>query len=134
MLILPTVEFPPVTPFIFQTTFVFAVNCRVWRIFTLALVGETVTVIDGAVTAMLTAFDTWPPGFVTVMGMALLMEEAEPVAVSFNEVKYVVVRAVPFHFTTAPFWKALPFMVKVKLPTVTGLGVTDEIAGAGAGV
>ena len=69
MLILPTVEFPPVTPFIFQTTFVFAVNCRVWRIFTLALVGETFTVIDGAVTAMLTAFDTWPPGFVTVMGI-----------------------------------------------------------------
>ena len=133
MLIFPTVEFPPVTPFIFQTTFVFAVNCRVWRILTVALAGETVTVMGGAVTAMLTAFDTWPPGFVTVMGTALLMEEAEPVAVSFNEVKYVVVRAVPLHFTTAPLWKLLPFTVRVKLPIVTGFGVTDEIAGAGTG-
>lgn len=77
-------------------------NCRVWRILTLVLAGDTVTLMGGAVTAMLMMFDTWPPGFVTVMGTALLAADAEPVAVSFDSDIYVVVRAEPFHFTAAP--------------------------------
>ena len=100
---------------------------------TVAVAGEMVTVMDGALTAMLTVFDIWPLGLVAVMATALLTVAAEPVAVSFDADTYAVLSSVPFHLTTAPLWNALPFTVRVKRPTVTGLGVTEAMDGAGTG-
>ena len=139
-MIVPTVALPPVMPLTFHTTAVFvafctvAVNCLVSFILTAALVGETVTVTGGFTTATFTGPDTPPSGFVTVTGTPLLVDEAVPVAVSFVAELKVVARAVPPNFTTAPLWKPVPFTVSVKLPTVSGEGLSEMMAGGGTTV
>jgi hypothetical protein len=61
VLIVPTVEFPPVTPFTFHITAVFdvfdtvAVNCFVFEIRTVALLGEMLTLTGGGGFTTLTA-------------------------------------------------------------------------------
>jgi hypothetical protein len=119
----PTVELPPTTPFTFQTTAVFeafctvAVNCLVRFTLTVALAGDTVTVTGGFTTATLTAFETPPSGLVTVTGTPLLVEEAFPVAVSLVEELKVVASGAPPNLTTAPLWNPEPLTVRAKFPT-----------------
>ena len=127
-------------PFTFQTTdgsvafCTVAVNCLVSLILTEALVGDTVTVTGGFTTATFTGSDTPPSGFDTVTGTPLLVDDAFPVAVSFVAELKVVARGVPPKLTTAPFWNPVPFTVSVKLPTVSGEGLSEVIAGRGTTV
>jgi hypothetical protein len=74
VLIVPNVEFPPVTPFTFHVTDAFevlltvAVNCLVVRTRTVALVGEIVTVIGNGFTTVTDALPT--AGGVTALLLA----------------------------------------------------------------
>ena len=75
----------------------------------------------------LSAFETVPPGFVTVMlavpGVA--MSEAGMAALSWVLVTKVVVRFDPFHLTTELETKFVPLTVNVKArpPANTALGL-----------
>ena len=90
-------------------------------------------VIEG-MTGRLEPADVTPPE-VTVMvaGPATVIKLAGTVAVNCVALTYVVVNAVPFHFTTAPEANPLPFTVNVKAgpPATTGSGLSELIAGGG---
>ena len=78
-----------------------------------------------------------PPGagFTTVTGTvpAVPMSAAPIDAVSCAELTNVVVRAAPFHCTTAPDTKLLPLTVSVNAgpPAVALLGTSDVSVGTG---
>ena len=135
MLIVPTVLLPPVTPFTFQTTAVFAVfdtvavNCRVRLMRTLALDGDTVTLT--ATTFTDTVFDTSPSGVFTTTGTPVRGLEALAWAVRRVADTNVVGSAVPPNDTTDPGMKPAPFSVSVTLPTGIGDGLTLLMLGSG---
>jgi hypothetical protein len=94
--------------------------------------GETTTETgELPVTVIWKAVETCPSGLVTVTGTELPAAVVEPLAVSWEEETYVVTRDAPSNFTIAPDRNAFPPIVSFMLPVCTGLGVTDEITGAG---
>jgi len=95
---------------------------------TVAEEGDTVTV-TAPFTVMLNAAEVCPSGFATVIA-TVPAALAEPLAVNCAAETNVVESDELPNFTTAPLWKPLPFTVRVKLPAVSGLGLTEEIAGA----
>ncbi len=84
-----------------------------------------------------TAVEVPPPGVglntVTEAVPAVEMSETRTDAVSCEALTKLVVRAVPFHCTTEPFTKLLPFTVRVnaKSPTVADVGDSEVSAGKG---
>ena len=139
VLIVPIVEFPPTMPFTFQMIEVFgvfstvAVNCLVCLTRTVALVGEIVMVTaGGAVTFTYAVLDTSPSGVFTTIGTDSCGVGALPDAVSCVEDTKAVASGAPSKVTTDPTINPAPFTVSVKLPAVTGDGLTDEMLGSGA--
>lgn len=131
--IVPTVEFPPVTPFTAQVTAVFAepetaaLNCLVVVTGTPTLDGATLTVTGGAaVTFRLTIPLVVPPRplLTTVTGTPnpTWVDVAVPDAFSPVEEISVVASAVPPKFTTELAAKFDPFSEIVKGPTGTEFG------------
>jgi hypothetical protein len=129
----PTVEFPPATPFTVQVTAVFAafftvaVNCLVVVTGTPALEGATVTVTPGAaVTLKFTGSLLVPPRPVLVTTMGTLVPTWAAVAVPLafrpvDETKVVVI-GVPPKDTTELAPKFAPLSDMVKGPTGTEVG------------
>ena len=78
-----------------------------------------------------------PPGAglktVTLAVPAVAMSAARIEAVSWVEEPYVVVRFVPFHLTTEPEMKLVPFTVRVKPapPAVADVGLRLVVVGTG---
>jgi hypothetical protein len=83
------------------------------------------------------AFEVPPPGVglntVTVAVPAVTISEASIAAVSWVAETYVVVRFEPFHWTTEPLMKLLPFTVSVKAgpPAVAEAGLRPVVVGTG---
>ena len=78
-----------------------------------------------------------PPGVglktVTLAVPAVAMSAARIDAVTWVALTYVVVRFVPFHLTTEPEMKLVPFTVRVKAapPAVAELGLRLVVVGRG---
>jgi hypothetical protein len=129
----PTVEFPPVTPFTLQVTAVFeepvtvAVNCRVAEAVTETAGGATVTVTGlAAVMLRLTAELVVPPRpvFVTAIGIFIPTWAALAVPVAFRPVaeSRVVVSGTPPKFTTELAAKLAPLSAIVNDPAGAEVG------------
>ena len=138
-LIVPTTELPPLTPFTFQITALFALFCTVavnWCVRltrTLADEGDSVTLTGcgGATIATKTAVDTSPSEVLTTIGTDGFGAGALPIAVSFNDETNVVASATPSNETLEPAVNPAPLIVSVKLPAGTGEGATDVTLGSG---
>ena len=135
---MPAVVFPPLTPFTCHVTLssvvplTVAVKVAVRLTRTTALAGDTVTETGTlAITETLYAAEICPSGFKTVTGTDDPVADVEPDAVNRDAETKLVASETPARRTTAPFRNPLPFTVKVKVPAVSGLGVTEEIDGAG---
>ena len=137
-LIVPTVPLPPTVPFTFQVADVFvvpwivAVNCRPWRTRTVAVTGEiAIETGRGATTFTKTVFETSPSGVVTLTGTDDFGAGALPVAVNaIGDTKFVASSA-PSNDTIEPATNPAPSTVSVKLPAVTGDGLTDVMLACG---
>src|SRR5262245_62120173 len=102
-----------------------------------ALLGDRVVRLGAGVPALIvkvSALEVPPPGITTLPCAvpAALMSVAGIAAVSCVALTNVVLRAVPFHCTTEPETKLLPFTVKVNAgpPAVALFGDSEVNAGA----
>src|SRR4030095_15012844 len=102
-----------------------------------ALLGDRVVRLGAGVPVLIvkvSALEVPPPGFATVTCAvpAVAMSLAGIAAVSCVALTNVVVRAVPFHCTTEPETKLLPFTVSVNAgpPAVALLGESEVNEGA----
>jgi hypothetical protein len=129
----PTVEFPPVTPFTLHVTAVFvefvtvALNWRVCVTGTDALDGDTLTITGGAdVTLRLTGVLVVPPSplLTTTIGIFLPTCVASAIPVAFNEVADTKVVAIgtPPNCTVELAPKFAPFREILNVPTGTDAG------------
>ena len=124
---------PPTMPLTFQVRAVLvvplidALNCRVRRTRTEALVGEMVivTLAGAAVTDTNSVFDISPSAMDAMTATEDLAAGALPVAVSRVADTKVVARGAPSNETTAPGAKPAPSTVRVKLPTGIEAGLID---------
>src|SRR4030095_9495748 len=89
---------------------------------------------DAVLIVKVSALEVPPPGFTTVTCAvpAALMSPAGIAAVSWVALTNVVVRAAPFHCTTEPETKLLPFTVSVNArpPAVALFGESEVSASA----
>jgi hypothetical protein len=96
-----------------------------------------VVVGTGLLIVKVWGLDVPPPGVglktVTLAVPAVAMSAARIDAVTWVALTYVVVRFVPFHLTTDPEMKLVPFTVRVKPapPAVTELGLRLVVVGMG---
>src|SRR5258707_739108 len=99
---------------------------------TVAEVGETVMLTGGwAITLTKNVFDTAPSGVFPTTGTADFGAGAFPAAESCVDETKVVDSGAPSKETTEPDVKHAPLTVSVKLPTLTGDGLTAEMLGKG---
>ena len=91
----------------------------------------------GAIMVKLSTPEVPPPGVglkaVTLAVPAVAMSAARIAAVSWVDEPYVVVRSEPFHLTTEPETKLVPFTVRVKAlpPAVAEEGLMLVVVGTG---
>lgn len=95
------------------------------------LAGEIAIVTVGATTSTNTVFEVSPSGVLTLTGTEDFGVDALPVAVNFTADTNVVVKVTPSNDATEPATNPTPFTVNVKVPVVSGDGLTDVMLACG---